>query len=134
MSYYISICESCTFYFLKRLLGFVFYYGNNQCLSAVVFLKYFVSLEYAWVCAKSLQSCPTPCDPMNCSPPVSPVHGTLPARTALSVYTSYKDPGTSYQYPSYKKLLNIYHGSGTVPENRNTMLKRPELKGSQRQI
>ena len=54
---------------------------------------------------------------------------------ALSVYTSYKDPGTSYQDPSYKKLLNIYRGSsGTVPENRNTMLKRPELKGSQRQI
>ena len=30
--------------------------------------------------AKSLQSCPTLCDPMDCSPPGSPVHGSLQAR------------------------------------------------------
>ena len=34
----------------------------------------------ACVCAKSLQSCPTLCDPMNCSPPGSSVHGILQAR------------------------------------------------------
>ena len=27
--------------------------------------------------AKSLQLCPTVCDPMNCSPPGSSIHGTL---------------------------------------------------------
>ena len=32
------------------------------------------------VCAKSLQSCLTLCDPMDCSPPGSPVHGILQAR------------------------------------------------------
>ena len=32
------------------------------------------------VCAKSLQSCPTICDPMDCSPPGSAVHGILQAR------------------------------------------------------
>ena len=31
------------------------------------------------VCAKSLQSCPTLCDPMDCSLPVSSVHGILQA-------------------------------------------------------
>ena len=31
-------------------------------------------------CVKSLQSCLTLCDPMNCSPPGSPVHGILQAR------------------------------------------------------
>ena len=31
--------------------------------------------------AKSLQSCPTMCDPMDCSPPGSPVPGILQART-----------------------------------------------------
>ena len=31
--------------------------------------------------AKSLQSCPTLCDPMNCSPPGSSVHGILQVRT-----------------------------------------------------
>ena len=30
--------------------------------------------------AKSLQSCLTPCDPMDCSPPGSSVHGILQAR------------------------------------------------------
>ena len=29
---------------------------------------------------KSLQSCPTLCDPMDCSPPGSSVHGILQAR------------------------------------------------------
>ena len=31
-------------------------------------------------CAKSLQSCLTLCDPMDCSPPGSSVHGILQAR------------------------------------------------------
>ena len=35
----------------------------------------------AYVHAKSLQSCPTLCDPMDCSPPGSVVHGILQART-----------------------------------------------------
>ena len=35
---------------------------------------------YAHVHAKSLQSCPTLCDPTDCSPPGSSVHGTLQAR------------------------------------------------------
>ena len=30
---------------------------------------------------KSLQLCPTPCNPMDCSPPVYSVHGILQART-----------------------------------------------------
>ena len=30
--------------------------------------------------AKSLQACPTLCDPMNCSPPGSSIHGILQAR------------------------------------------------------
>ena len=35
---------------------------------------------YAWVCAKSLQLCPTLCDTMDCSLPGSSVHGILQAR------------------------------------------------------
>ena len=30
-----------------------------------------------YMCAKSLQSCPTLCDPMDCRPPGSSVHGIL---------------------------------------------------------
>ena len=33
-----------------------------------------------YVCAISLRSCPTLCDPMNCSPPGSSAHGILQAR------------------------------------------------------
>ena len=32
-----------------------------------------------YMCAKSLQSCPTPCDPMDCGPPGSSIHGSLQA-------------------------------------------------------
>ena len=32
------------------------------------------------MCAKSLQSCPTLCDPIDCSPPGFSVHGILQAR------------------------------------------------------
>ena len=35
---------------------------------------------YKFVCVKSLQSCPTLCDPMDCSPLGSSVHGVLQAR------------------------------------------------------
>ena len=39
--------------------------------------------------AKSLQSCPTLCDPRDGSPPGSPVPGTLQARTLEWVATSF---------------------------------------------
>ena len=39
--------------------------------------------------AKSLQSCPTLCDPIDGSPPGSPVPGTLQARTLEWVAVSF---------------------------------------------
>ena len=44
---------------------FIFVYSVRKCSSAA---------------AKSLQSCPTLCDPIDSSPPGSPVHGILQAR------------------------------------------------------
>ena len=41
--------------------------------------------------AKSLQSCPTLCDPMDGSPPGSPVPGILQARTLEWVATSFSN-------------------------------------------
>ena len=41
--------------------------------------------------AKSLQSCPTLCNPMDGSPPGSPVPGTLQARTLEWVAISFSD-------------------------------------------
>ena len=42
-------------------------------------------------CAKSLQSCPTLCDPIDGSPPRSPVPGILQARTLEWVAISFSN-------------------------------------------
>ena len=50
----------------------------------------------ACVYAKSIQSCLTLCDPMDCSPPGSSVHGILQARVLEWVFLSpgdLPDPG-----------------------------------------
>ena len=54
-------------------------------------------MSYAAAAAKSLQSCPTLCDPMDGSPPGSPVPGILQARTlewiAISFSSAWKWKG-----------------------------------------
>ena len=51
-------------------------------------LDYFSSIAAA---AKSLQSCPTLCDPIDGSPPGSPVPGILQARTLEWVAISFSN-------------------------------------------
>ena len=48
-----------------------------------------ISLLRAWMCAKSLQSCPTLYNPRDYNPPVSSVHGVSPARILEWVAISY---------------------------------------------
>ena len=50
-----------------------------------------LELQFSHLCvrAKSLQSCPTVCDPMNYSPPGFSVHGILPARILERVAISF---------------------------------------------
>ena len=58
-------------------------------------LAYLFSLAAA-AAAKSLQWCPTPCDPIDGSPPGSPVPGVLQARTlewAASITNYHKHSG-----------------------------------------
>ena len=50
---------------------------SNQPLHLYPLLHLYICL---WVCAKLLQSCPTLCDPVDCSPPGSSVHRILRAR------------------------------------------------------
>ena len=68
------------------------------CLHKMRFLKliYFhwrlITLQYcAAAAAKSLQSCPTLCDPIDGSPPGSPVPGILQARTLEWVAISFSN-------------------------------------------
>ena len=51
--------------------------------------KFVLSIILAAAAAKSLQSCPTLCDPIDGSPPGSPVPGILPARTLEWVAISF---------------------------------------------
>ncbi|OEJ13100.1 hypothetical protein BFL38_00610 [Brachyspira hampsonii] len=53
-------------------------------------LKYH-SVKHAAAAAKSLQSCPTLCDPIDGSPPGSPVPGILQARTLEWVAISFSN-------------------------------------------
>ena len=55
----------------------------------VVFLMGMSYAVYEYTAAKSLQSCPTLCDPIDGSPPGSPVPGILQARTLEWVAISF---------------------------------------------
>ena len=66
--------------FRNILLGNVTKYTNVKQTHE---LKLMVSTQMCVLMhTKSLQSCPTLCDPMNCSPPVFSVHGILYPRIA----------------------------------------------------
>ena len=67
---------------------------NQSCFKLFYSLK--GSIELIWFCnsaaaAKSLQSCPTLCDPIVGSPPGSPVPGILQARTLEWVAISFSN-------------------------------------------
>ena len=55
---------------------------------------YAAAAAAAAVAAKSLQSCPTLCDPRDGSPPGSPIPGILQARTLEWVAISFSNTGT----------------------------------------
>ena len=57
----------------------------------IQFLICFLKKHEKAATAKSLQSCPTLCDPIDGSPPGSPVPGILQARTLEWVAISFSD-------------------------------------------
>ena len=63
------IVQRCCFYYCYDFTFTVYFpiINLHNCIAAAT-------------AAKSLQSCPTLCDPMDCSPPGSCVHGILQAR------------------------------------------------------
>ena len=80
-----SLC-TCHFWCLLGVsaIFWQFYYNMSWCKSLWLYPLSFVvcwaSVTYA-AAAKSLQSCPTLCNPIDSSPPGSPVPGILQART-----------------------------------------------------
>ena len=58
---------------------------------SIDFFFFFLSVNAVAAAAKSLQSCPTLCDPMNGSSPGSPIPGILQARTPEWVAISFSN-------------------------------------------
>ena len=90
---------------------------SNQYLSPPGSL-WTVPMSFTLKChvhAKSLQLCPTICDPMDCSPPGSSVHGILQARilewvaNAFSRKSSQPSDQTSVSYVSCTGSEILYH-------------------------
>ena len=61
------------------------------------------SILYNAVAAKSLQSCPTLCDPIDGSPPGSPVPGILQARVLEWGAIAFSDSVMAYMKKESKK-------------------------------
>ena len=61
-------------------IDWVIYESVSFSLILWEFIIYFQSVKLLACTLKSLQSCPTLCNPMDCSPPGSSVHGILQAR------------------------------------------------------
>ena len=72
---------------LKAILVFNLWLYINQCVYRICMCTHEHGYRSCNIClaaaaaAKSFQSCPTPCDPIDGSPPGSPVPGILQART-----------------------------------------------------
>ena len=88
-----------TFSWFWYLKGHFFYQGNllthrlNLCLLCLLYCKQITSelLGVAAAAAKSLQSCPTLCDPIDGSPPGSTIPGILQVRTLEWVAVSFSN-------------------------------------------
>ena len=65
--------------------------GSNVCGHDILGATHSLLPPAAAVAAKSLQSCPTLCDPMDGSPPGSPDPGILQARTLEWVAISFSN-------------------------------------------
>ena len=89
------------FNFLVILLYFLFDLWDKLRV-----LDYYIYTAAA-AAAKSLQSCPTLCDPIDSSPPGSPVPGILQARTLEWVAISAIYKVDSYQSIAQGTTLNI---------------------------
>ena len=55
-------------------------YNTHSILMMSLNTLLWLKIKTTCLPTKSLQSCPTVCDPMDCSPPVSSVHGILQTR------------------------------------------------------
>ena len=74
------------------VLNLLEYVISNNCIrQAWLFSTWYAAAAAAATAAKSLQSCPTLCNPRDSSPPGSPIPGILQARTLECVAISFSN-------------------------------------------
>ena len=74
---------------LKMSEYYIYIYIRNLITEIILYINTLIIYMHAAAAAKSLQSCPTLCDPIDGSPPGSPVPGILQARTLEWVAISF---------------------------------------------
>ena len=89
--------------------------GDWCCLSVWVGKFLWGDMEASDNSAKSLQSCPTPSDPMDCSPPGSSIHGIFQARVLEFGALAFSDNSSSIHYSS--TCLSPVVGTPYSPRN-----------------
>ena len=94
------------------------------------------SVTTAATATKSFQSCPTLCDPIDGSPPGSPVPGTLQARTLESVAISFSKDQSLHERQLFSSLAVKFDTFSPVSCNFFHSLfldyaKYPQVIGSQ---
>ena len=67
-----------------------------------------LNLAVATAAAKSLQSCPTLCDPIDSSPPGSPIHGIFQARVLEWVAIAFSDLTLKWSKINELSFMLIY--------------------------
>ena len=77
----------------------------------MVGVQYYISYRCVCVCAQSLQSCLTLCDPMDCSPPGSSVHGICQARILVwAAMPSFRESSwsTDWSWVSFVSCIEFF--------------------------
>ena len=79
-------------------------FANSLCILS----SFLLGLHFFPAAAKSLQSCPTLCDPIDGSPPGSPVPGILQARTLEWVAISFSNISSIVACISHLQCYSVY--------------------------
>ena len=75
---------------VRKLVSLLVWCNHTNPITQIVLFQVFLAAAAA--AAKSHQSCPTLCNPKDCSPPGSPVPGILQARTLEWVAIAFSKP------------------------------------------
>ena len=106
--------------FIHTYARLVFYFFPNN---------HVIQIIAVCVCTRCLQSCPTLCDPTDCSPPGSSVHGTIQARILELPFPPLGDllgPGIELVSPVSPGLAGGF--STTEPPGKPSLMRDPEPK------